>query len=321
MLKNKVIHFLFIFLLIVGIILITSGSSFAVNKYAVGTASVSGSSYLFGSAFSDVVNKYSEKVKLTPVATGGTADNIEQLRRGELKIGLTSSAWLHKAYNGVGMPEYKGLRILWAMYEEKFHMITKKDNPAAALNDFVGKRVSFGNKGSGTYKSSEAILESIGLSFKDFKAQYLPTGESLLALRNGQIDAMVTITGSPHPGTMDLAVTLKGGIKLISLSEEEIKKISEKYPYMKKTIIPAGTYHLVDYDVIGIGGSRYLASSEELSEEDAYEIAKVVDMHYEDLVQSYAGAKDSTAKVTSEATIVPLHPGVLKYLKEKGYIK
>ena len=44
-------------------------------------------------------------------------------------------------------------------------------------------------------------------------------------------------------------------------------------------------------------------------------------MNYEDLVQAYAGAKDATAKVTSEATIVPLHPGIMKYLKEKGYLK
>jgi len=321
MLKNKLIHFLFIFLLIAGIILTTSASSLAVNKYAVGTASTSGSSYLFGAAFSDVVNKNSEMVELTPVATGGTADNIEKLRRGELMIGLTSSDWLHKAYNGIDMPEYKGIKILWAMYEEKFHMITGKDNPAASIYDFKGKKVSFGNEGSGTYGSSEAILSSLGLSFEDFKAYYLPTEESLTALRNGQIDAMVTITGSPHPGTMDLAVTLKGGIKLIPLSDEDIQKVSAKYPYMQKTVIPAGTYNLVDYDVPGIGGSRYLASSEGLPEEDAYEIAKVIDMNYEDLVKAYAGAKDATAKVTSEATIVPLHPGIMKYLKEKGYLK
>jgi len=320
MLRSRYMH-IFILLLVSILIVVCNSPALAVNKYKLGTASVSGSSYLFGSAFATVVNNNSDKVELTAVATGGTADNIEQLRQGNLYIGLTSSDWLHKAYNGLDMPAYKDIRILWAMYEEKFHMITTKDNPNETIYDFVGQRVSFGNRGSGTYGSSEAILTSLGLSFDDFKANYLPTGESLTALRNGQIDAMVTITGSPHPGTMDLAVSLSGGIKLISLSEEDIQKIEEEYPYMSKSIIQAGTYEGVDYDAVGAGGSRFLSTSTELAEEDAYEIAKVVDENYTELLESYAGAKDSTAEVTSKAKIIPLHPGVEKYLKDIGLLK
>jgi TRAP transporter TAXI family solute receptor len=300
--------------------LVSSNSVLAINKYKLGTASVSGSSFLFGSAFAVVVNNNSDKVELVAVATGGTADNIEQIRKGELAIGLTSSDWLYNAYNGINMPEFKDIRILWAMYAEKFHMITKKDDPGKTIYDFKGRRVSFGNRGSGTYASSAIILESLGLSFEDFKASYLPTGESLTALANGQIDAMITITGSPHPGTMELAVSLPGGIKLIPLSDEDIKKVQEKYPYMTKTIIPAGTYEGVDYDAPGVGGYRYLATSTAFPADDAYEIAKVIDENYEELVAAYAGAADATAETTASATIVPLHEGVKKYLKEKGLL-
>lgn len=284
----------------------------------IGTASTSGSSYMYGTAFAETVNKNCDTIQLTPVATGGTADNIERMRKGSIKIGLTSSDWLYQAYNGIDMPEYKDIRVLWAMYDEYFHMITNAKNPETTIYDFKGKKVSFGNEGSGSYAASSSILECLDLSFDDFDARYLPTGESIQALEDEQIYAMVTITGSPHPGTMSLAATMPGGIKLISLSDEDIKKVQEVYPYMGKTVIPKGTYTGVDYDAVGVGGQRYLATTADLPDEVAYTIAKTVHENYNQLVQSYAGAADSTAEKTAAATIVPIHPGVRKFLEEIG---
>ena len=42
-------------------------------------------------------------------------------------------------------------------------------------------------------------------------------------------------------------------IDIIDLSEDEIAKIREKYPYLIEVDIPAGTYDGVDHDVHTVG--------------------------------------------------------------------
>lgn len=290
-------------------------------KLVIGTATTGGSAYTWSTALAYTVNNNCTTVELTPVATGGIADNIERLRRGDLLMGMTSNDWIDRAYKGVDMPEFKEMRNLWTMYDESFHMITSKDNPATTIYDFLGKKVSFGNLGGGSNASCKAILTALGLSFDDFNARYLPTSEGISALTDGQIDAQIIVTSVPQPSVMGLTATMRKGIKLIPLSEEDVAKVKAMYPSMVINTIPAGSYDGVDYDVLGIGGQRNISTTVDLPDDVAYIIAKSIHENHAQFVQAYAGARTSTAELTASSNIIPLHPGVEKYLKEIGVIK
>ncbi len=290
-------------------------------KMVIGTATTGGSGYMWATAFSDTINKNCATIELTPIATGGIADNIEKLRKGEIEMGMTSSDWINDAYNGVNMPEFKGLRNLWTMYDESFHMITFGNNPAETIYDFLGKKVSFGNQGGGSYASCEAILDGIGLSFDDFNAKYLPTSEGINALEDAQIDAQIIVTSIPQPSVMGLTATMREGIKLIPLDEEDVAKVKAKYPAMVINSIPAGSYEGVNYDVLGIGGQRNISTTVDLPDDVAYIIAKTIHENHKQFTGAYAGAASSTAELTASSDIIPLHPGVKKYLGEIGLLK
>lgn len=292
------------------------------KEYFVGSMTSSGSGYLWVSAVSEVVNRYVPQVRLTPQGTPSTEDNILRMKDGRLSLGLALQMVAHEYYTGKAGVKYDGLRSLWALYATRTHFLTPKDSGINSLMDLKGKRVSFSPMGSGSYNVTKCIMDALGLDMKkDFKAQFIESGESASALKNRAIMAWIVHPSLPHPVTMDLAVTLVGGVKLVSLSEDEIKKTITKYPALSRTVIPGGTYTGVSQDVAGVGAYTYLYATPSFPEDLAYSIAKVLHEHHDEVIKNYASAKESTAETTAQFPAIPLHPGVKKYLTEKGFLK
>jgi len=79
-------------------------------------------------------------------------------------------------------------------------------------------------------------LEALDLKFSDFDAKYLSVAESVNALKDGAIESYFVGIGTPSSAFMDLAM-MPSGLKLISLSPEDIKKCHEKYNFLTETII------------------------------------------------------------------------------------
>lgn len=96
-------------------------------------------------------------------------------------------------------------------------------------------------KGGGSYGMIKYALEALGLSFADFDAKYLSVAESVNAWKDGSIEGYFVDIGTPSSAFMDLAM-MPSGLKLISLSLEDLKKCHPKYNFLTETVIPANTY-------------------------------------------------------------------------------
>ncbi len=292
------------------------------KEYFVGSMTSKGSGYMWVSAASEVINRNVPQIHLVALGTPSTEDNILRMKGGRLSLGLALQMVAYNYYTGKAEVKYDGLRSLWALYATRMHFITRKDTNINSVRDMVGKRVSFSPVGSGSYNVTKCILDALGLDMeKNFKALYMESGESASALKSGAIEAWIVHPSIPHPSTMDLAVTVRGGIKLVSLSEEEVKKVITLYPSLSKTTIPANTYTGVNYEAAGVGAYTYLYATQDFPEDFAYKMAKVLDEYHNEVVKNYASAIESTAQNTGSNAVIPLHPGVKKYLNEKGILK
>lgn len=163
-------------------------------------------------------------------------------------------------------------------------------------------------------------LDALGLSFADFDAKYLSVAESVNALKDGSIEGYFVGIGTPSSAFIDLAM-MPSGLKLISLSQEDIKKCHTKYNFLTETVIPANTYKGVDYETRGVGRWHFLVCRADFPEEAAYQIAKALTEHHKELMAVMVAAKYSTPENTLKEAIIPLHPGAEKYFREKGFIK
>ena len=115
------------------------------------------------------------------------------------------------------------------------------------------------------------ILKHYDIKANEFE---LNLGQSTQRLADGQIDAFFYAGGTPFAALIQLGSTK--GFELYTFSEAERKEINSIIPYYVDSLIPAGTYENVTYDVPTVAVSGQLITSAEQPEDLIYEITKAL---------------------------------------------
>ncbi|MEY3752012.1 MAG: hypothetical protein RLZZ354_554, partial [Pseudomonadota bacterium] len=85
--------------------------------------------------------------------------------------------------------------------------------------------------------------------------------------------------------------------------------------------IPANTYKGQTEDVSTAAVVNYLVTRKDVSDATAYQMTKLFYENLPALVAAHSAAKDINLKDAAKNPPLPLHPGAIKYYKEKGLIK
>ena len=213
--------------------------------------------------------------------------------------------------------KFENLRGIMTLYENLIQMVVMADSGIESFADLKGRSVVVGQAGSSSMLNLELVLNEYGLSISDLKPQYSGFSEGINMLKDGQVEAVLVDVGVPAAAIIDIATQHK--IKILSIDEDKIEAIGEKYPYFSgKVVIPAGTYNGVDEDVVTAGVKVMLGTHADVDEDVIYEITKTIFEEKEKITQVHpAGASINIDKAT-EGMPIPLHPGAERYLKEQG---
>ncbi len=308
--------FLAVFAMILGIA--TVDAQARKRFISIGTGGTGGVYYPYGGALAEIWTRYVKDVYAVAEVTGASVENVKLVNRGESEVAEVMGDVAYEAYYGLG--RFKGKRqkiyALFVMYPNVYHVVTLKNSGIKKLQDLKGKRVSVGAPGSGTEYMSSLVLPTVGVPYESFKVYRLSFVETANALKDGTIDAGVWCVGPPTSSIMDLATTHH--IYIVPFSDEEVKKVTSKYKYYSRAIIPAGTYKGVDYDVQTVSVWNVAIVNKDLPEDLVYQLVKAVFEHQDYLLKVYPGAKYTVPENIVKYSPIPLHPGVVKYLREKG---
>jgi hypothetical protein len=85
--------------------------------------------------------------------------------------------------------------------------------------------------------------------------------------------------------------------------------------------IPANTYKGQDKDVPTAAVINYLVTSTAVSDDLAYQMTKLIYDSLPDLASAHAAGREIKLETAASGSPVPLHPGAIRYFKEKGLIK
>ena len=196
-------------------------------------------------------------------SSGGSIDNVEGIGAGTLELALSQADIAYWAYHGTGLFRDRGaianLRAIANLYPESLHVVVRRNAGIASIAELAGKRVSLGEKGSGTLVEAKAVLDAYGLGEADFMPEYLEPGQSSLALSEGALDAFFFVAGYPVTAIAELARTVE--IDLLPLGEAEADTVVAFYPFFTKSVVPAGTYNGVgEVATISIGAQLLVAA-------------------------------------------------------------
>ena len=287
------------------------------KTYLMIAGSVPGNvAYIWTAGVAKLIQKNLKDVSVSVQGTVGMGrENVMLCQTGQVQLTVVSASAAYNSLHGLAGEPKADLRVLYAMFPAGMQIAVPRNFPGNSIQDLKGKRVSFGPPGSSSYLNSSLILPTLGLKFEDFKAQHLTTTESVVAIKDRSIIAYFMFTGFPAAAYMDLEAH-PVGLKLIPFSKEEIAKVSAKYPYLSKVVIPKSTYSSIAVETPTVGAWDTLCGRSDFPENLAYNIVKAMTEHLGELIKVHPAAKDSTAENTIKGSPIPLHPGAAKYFKE-----
>ncbi|MBU2888379.1 MULTISPECIES: TAXI family TRAP transporter solute-binding subunit [Celeribacter] len=303
-----------------------AGSAMAEEFVTIGTGGVTGVYYPTGGAICRLVNKNRKEtgVRCSVESTGGSVYNVNTIKEGELEFGVAQSDIQYNAYNGVvqfeGEP-FEDLRAVFSVHPEPFTVVARADSGVKVFEDLKGKRMNIGNPGSGQRATMEVVMEKLGWTSDDFAlATELKPSEQSAALCDNQIDAMVYTVGHPS-GSIQEATTACDSV-LVEVAGPAIDELVADNPYYRTATIPGGMYRGNDEDVHTFGVGATIVTSADVSEDAVYAVVSAVFENFED----FKGLHPAFANLTPEEMIkdglsAPLHPGAVKYYKEKGWME
>ena len=296
---------------------------------SIGTGGPTGVYFVVGNSVCRMVHKEAAEgrkkgrkhgIRCAAPSTGGSTYNIGQICQGELEFGVAQSDWQFHAVNGSSekVTNCPGLRAVFSVHPEPFHLIAGEGANIASFTDTKGKRINIGNPGSGQRGTTEVLMEGYGMSADDFAvATELTSTEQSQALCDGKIDAYGYTVGVPNAG---VAVATDGcGAYIVNLTGDVEKKLVADNPFYAFATIPAGTYKTTGEDVTTFGVMATFVSHENVAEDVVYEVVRAVMENIDDFRSLHpAFANLDPARMLKDGLSAPLHPGAAKYYKEKG---
>lgn len=292
----------------------------AVTFISIGSGGVGGTYYPLGGAMAEVLTRANIGVKATSRATAASKENCRLVASGKVQIGMTMGSTLYQAINGLDAFEQDGklpLEILMNMYPAPQHIVTTSKTGIKTLADLKGKKVSVGAAGGGDQLLTLLILEAAGIDAeKDIKKQQLTQSEGVMALKDGNVDAVFWNFAAPGSAVLELAA--QRDVVFIPLNQDLVKRICAKNPFLMPYTIKAGTYPKQDKDVLTVADANFLVVKKGMDEKLAFDIVKTLIANQKKFMDVTPQAVHFTPKEASMGNLGKFTPGAVKFFKEQG---
>ena len=299
--------------------LFIAGSAGAKTVFlGIGTGGTGGIYYPYGGGVAEIWTKYVPGVKAVAEVTGASVENVKLADKGETVIGEVMGDVAVAGYEGTSKFKGKKQNILSMaiMYPNLLQCVTLKNSPITNLEQVKGKTISTGSPGSGTNFMAEAVLKALGIPLDSYKDTRLSFTESSNALRDGTIELGIWSVGPGTSSIMDLATT--HDIRIIPFTKEQTEKILASNKTYAAVDLAGGVYNGVDKPVPTIGVWNVMICQKSLDTDLVYNLVKALYEHNDMLRKIHPSAAYTTPENAVKYSPIPLHPGTIKYLKEKG---
>lgn len=286
---------------------------------SIGTGGTGGVYYPYGGGVAEIWSKHVKGVKAVAEVTGASVENVKLAHKGETVIGEVMGDVAVAGYRGLSKFKGKKHNILGMamMYPNLLQIVTLKKSGITNIEQVRGRNISTGSPGSGTNFMAETVLKALGISKGDYKDSRLSFTESANALRDNTIDVGAWSVGPGTSSILDLATTHE--VNILGFTSEQTKKILAANATYSAVDLAGGLYKNIDNPVPTIGVWNVMICQTSLDEDLVYQLVKALFENKSYLMKIHPSAAYTTPENTVKYSPVPLHPGTIKYLKEKGF--
>lgn len=294
----------------------------ATKHIYIGTGSVQGVYFPIGGVICRLFNRYTvnHNIRCTLESTGGSINNLVQLRDGGFDIVVAQSDWQYYAYTGTSAFEKYGandaLRSVFALEADPLALFVKKDSPISHFDDLANRTVSFGYSRSLQHRIMDHYLELKGWTEEKFQQMVLMSdAKQGGAVCSGQVDAILLLSSSSYDSLANIPADCE--LKLIPINDETVAKVIAKYPYYRLGKIPSSMTLGGTEDVASFGLGATFVAMESTSPKAVYNVVKEIVENFADFKSLHPSLQMMRPEELPKAGLTaPLHPGAIRYYRE-----
>ena len=313
---KKFLALLLAAMMVLSLTAIASADGFS-GSYLMGTGSATGNYYNFGNALCTVVNQVTG-ANLTVNATGGSTENARLLGSGENEFALIQSDVFSYAHQGVelfdGNP-VTNFQAITACYPEMVQIIVRKDSGIESVADMAGKRIAVGAVGSGYEVAARQILAVYDMSYDDINETFCDQATAKNGVQDGTFDAMFMCSGYPNGNVTELSLT--GKIEVLTIDQEHLDMLVEKYPFYSVFTTETDEYNL-GHEITSVAVMSMMVCLDTFSEDEIYDLTKTIYENLSEIQEINAKAKYMSIEGALSGIPSDLHPGAARYYEENG---
>ena len=287
------------------------------ESFTVGTASQGGTYFVYGSGWANLI---ADELDISGggEVTGGPTQNLALVHGGDVALGLTTMGPAAEALAGEsplapGVP-LDNVCALFPMYETPFSITALEGSGIASISDIPdGARIGFGPAASTSDTYFPAMLETLGVEFDRRNGGWSDLGGQL---QDGLIDVIAFAAGIPIPAVSQLEV--QTDVNIIEFTEQEQQTVLDNFP-VSEFQIPASTYETLEEDARAVSMWNFTIASCDLPEDFIYEVTKVSLENNDRMRDIHRSAATSVPENIKYNTVLPFHPGAVRWYEENGY--
>ena len=294
--------------------------------FGIATGGTGGTYYPLGGMLAQLISNKAtvdgKKISATAEAAGASVGNAKLLGNKEIESAFVAADILDAAYNGTGQFDkapLKNLRALGALYPETVQLITRADFNINSVRDLKGKSISSGAPGSGQYQLLSDLLKVHGMTRADVKEDLSSFTQAVDKIKDGNLHATLITGGVPVSAVTDFAQS--HALKVIPLSGPEIAELQRQQPYYARVPLPANSYKGQTAAVETLAVMAVWTAHEAVPENVAYEVTKALYENVSVMGEVHVQGKNIRLSTATAVGTAPLHPGAIRYYKEKGIVK
>ena len=317
------------------LVLTVPGSGFAQGRYnlALTGASPGGLWSLLGAGINAAVVSQHPGSVVTYQTSGGGLANVMLVSDGRVDLGIVHDVELKVAVEG-GVPfrqPVMNLRAIAYLYDwapmqlvitrafaDRYGIETMRD----LITTKAPVRMGVNTRGNMVQELNRSILAAYGVTYEEVESWggqvvFAASSEMANLMANRRID--MSSNGLFAPNNTILQSSNAVEVIMLPLDEEVIEIVSGITGARAYTV-PAGAYEWLDRDVSTIALGAELVVNETLPDEYAYDLARALMENIDSLRGVHGAMGDLTPEFMVSQSVIPYHPGALRYYREVGLV-
>lgn len=317
----------------VGLLCVLSGSSSGTDapvpaariSLLMVTGMPGGSYHHLGLAMASIWTTKLKKVgiRVSAAISEGARENIEAVRIEDADLILADDLSCDIAYRGVGAYKDKRageLRSIVNLWPEAVHLIIRSDrNTNSSLDDLEGLTVATGLPESGNRFTTEILARSLKNQKPTIKLKFMNYVSAIDSLKTGTTHAADFTFAVPSALVTNLLQPDPSLFSFIQVSDTELKSAQDcGWTTCRRIVIPPDVYPGQDKPVNTVGQNTLLATTSSLDPEVIYDLIATLFENIDQLAKFHPAFKNVTLENAFYGLVAPLHPGAVRYYREKG---